>query len=89
MKDVLLGIGSIVTSECNGEIDTYIITAKRSINFNTLKAWDYYSVPYPVGGVKYKQGNDDNGYYFNHEDILKILHICDYIPLEPLQEGAE
>ncbi len=86
MKDVLLSIGSIVKSECQGEIDTYIITAKRSINFNTMRAWDYYSVPFPVGGIKDKQGNDDNGYYFNHEDILNVLYICDYALPEPPKE---
>jgi len=76
MKEVLLNIGSIVEVEHNGEFDNYIIIGKRMIHFKTMKAWDYYSVPYPEGSKKDKEGNDDNGFYFNHSDIDKIIHTC-------------
>lgn len=77
MQEVLLNIGSVVEVEDNnGEIKQYMITAKRVINFRTMKAWDYYSVPYPEGGRKDKDGNDDNGFYFNHPKISKIIYVC-------------
>jgi hypothetical protein len=53
------------------------ITAIRSINFNSMKAWDYYSVPFTEGNKKDKQGQDDNGFYFNHPDIDEIIYTCD------------
>lgn len=76
-KEVLLNIGSIVEVESEDELDKYIIIAKRIISFNSMKAWDYYSVPYPKGLMKDKEGKDDNGFYFNHTDIKSIIHKCD------------
>lgn len=76
MREVLLNIGSIVEVEHEDEVGQYLITGKRIINHRTMKAWDYYSVPYPEGGIKDKAGNDDNGFYFNHPDIDKIIHTC-------------
>lgn len=76
MEEVLLNIGSIVEVEYNDEVGQYLITGKRIINHRTMKAWDYYSVPYPGGSRRDKEGNDDNGFYFNHPDIERIIHIC-------------
>ncbi|MBD5631364.1 DUF4176 domain-containing protein [Clostridium botulinum] len=76
MKDILLNIGSIVEVEYQGEIQNYLIVGKRVINFNSMKAWDYYSVPYPEGSKKDSEGKDDNGFYFNHTDIEKIIYTC-------------
>ncbi|SFM09454.1 DUF4176 domain-containing protein [Pelosinus propionicus] len=76
MKEVLINIGSIVEVEHHGEVGNYLITGKRVIHFKTMKAWDYYSVPYPEGGKRDKEGKDDNGFYFNHPDIDKIIHVC-------------
>jgi hypothetical protein len=77
MKEVLLNIGSIVEVEYKDEKDYYLIVGKRVINIRTMKAWDYYSVPYPVGCKKDKDGLDENGFYFNHPDIDKIFYICE------------
>jgi len=77
MDDVLLNIGSIVEVEYKGKIGNYLIVGKRVINFRTMKAWDYYSVPYPDGIRRDRDGSDDNGFYFNHPDIDKIIFICD------------
>jgi len=79
MKDVLLNIGSIVIINDDTDFDTYIIVGKRVINFNSMKAWDYYSVPYPDGLKKDKSGNDETGYYFNHSDINKIIYESDTV----------
>lgn len=79
MDEILLNIGSIVEVEHRDEIETYIIVGKRVINFRTMTAWDYYSVPYPNGIKRDKDGKDDNGFYFNHTDIEKIIHICDVL----------
>lgn len=77
MEEILLNIGSIVEIEHRGDIGNYIIVGKRVIKFDNMKAWDYYSVPYPEGSRKDKEGNDDNGFYFNHPDIDKIIYKCD------------
>lgn len=76
MEDVLLSIGSIVEVEHEGEVENYLIVGKRVINFNTMKAWDYYSVPYPEGNKKDRDGSDANGFYFNHNNIDKINYTC-------------
>lgn len=76
MEEVLLNIGSIVEVEHKEEIGQYLIVGKRVINVRTMKAWDYYSVPYPEGCKKDKEGIDDNGFYFNHPEIDKIIHVC-------------
>lgn len=75
MKEVLLNIGSIVEIEYENKLQKYLIVGRRVINFRNMKAWDYYSVPYPEGIKKDKDGNDDNGFYFNHTNIDKILYI--------------
>lgn len=49
MKDNLLNIGSIVEVEHSGETDAYIIMGQRVINHETMKAWDYISIPYEEG----------------------------------------
>lgn len=50
MKDNLLNIGSIVEVENpNNDIEPYMIIGKRVINHETMKAWDYISVPYSYG----------------------------------------
>lgn len=77
MQEVLLNIGTIVEVEYQGESGYYMITGKRVINFRTMKAWDYYSVPYPEGNQKDKDGNDNNGFYFNHPDIDRIIYTCE------------
>lgn len=82
MNEVLLNVGSIVEVEYKEKIGQYLITGKRVINFRNMKAWDYYSVPYPEGCKKDKEGNDDNGFYFNHPDIDKVIYICD-VKIEP------
>lgn len=76
MDDVLLPIGSIVEVEHKGEVENYLIVGKRVINFNTMKAWDYYSVPFPEGNKRDKEGRDDNGFYFNHSEIDTINYTC-------------
>ncbi|KOY65495.1 DUF4176 domain-containing protein [Clostridium sporogenes] len=76
MKEILLNIGSIVEVEHQGEIKNYLIVGKRVINFNSMKAWDYYSVPYPEGIKKDREGRDDNGFYFNHPEIENITYTC-------------
>ena len=75
-EEVLLNIGSIVEVEHKGEAGNYLIVGKRVINFNTMRAWDYYSVPFPDGTVKDKEGKDDNGFYFNHPEIDKVIYEC-------------
>ena len=77
MEEVLLNIGSIVEVEHKGEIENYIIVGRRIINFRTMKAWDYYSVPYPEGAKRDREGNDDNGFFFNHPEIDKIIYKCE------------
>ncbi|MFT9496355.1 DUF4176 domain-containing protein [Anaerosolibacter sp.] len=77
MDDVLLNIGSVVEVEHKGEVGYYHIVSKRIINFNTMRAWDYYSVPYPEGGRKDKEGRDDNGFYFNHHEIDSVIYKCE------------
>lgn len=74
---MLLNIGSIVEVKCDDELGKYLIIAKRIISFNSMRAWDYYSVPYPEGLMKDKEGKDDNGLYFNHTDIENIIYKCD------------
>ncbi len=76
MEEVLLNIGSIVEVEHKGEVGNYLIVGKRVINFNSMRAWDYYSIPYPDGCKRDKNGQDDNGFYFNHPDIDKIIYVC-------------
>lgn len=87
MKDILLNIGSIVEVECNGP-KSYMIVGKRAINFSNMVAWDYYSVPYPERHIRDKQGNDHNGFYFNHPDIDKIIYKCEVDIPEKESEGA-
>lgn len=87
LDDILLNVGSIVEVEHKGEVGNYIIVGKRIINFRTMKAWDYYSVPYPEGARKDREGNDDNGFYFNHHEIDKVLCKCRFKIVEE-QEGG-
>lgn len=35
-----------------------------------MNAWDYYSLRYPEGSKIDKNGEGDNGFYFNHPDLL-------------------
>jgi hypothetical protein len=76
MDEVLLNIGSVVEVEHREELEKYIIVGKRVISFKSMKAWDYYSVPYPDGLKKDRDGSDENGFFFNHTDINKIVHVC-------------
>ncbi|APU87259.1 DUF4176 domain-containing protein [Clostridium botulinum] len=62
MKEILLNIGSIVEVEHQGEIKNYLIVGKRIINFNSMKAWDYYSVPYPEGIKKIEKAGMITGF---------------------------
>lgn len=85
MEEVLLNIGSIVEVEYDGKSEAYLITGRRVIHFKTMKAWDYYSVPYPQGVKRDKEGNDDNGFYFNHPDIDRVIYKCE-TKIEPKNE---
>lgn len=73
MNEVLLNIGAIVEVENVEKTRMLLIVAKRVINFNTMRAWDYYGVPYPDGAIKNRDG-DENGYYFNHFEITKLFY---------------
>ncbi|MDF2880145.1 MAG: hypothetical protein K0R54_702 [Clostridiaceae bacterium] len=76
LGEVLLNVGSIVEVEHKDATLMYLIVSRRIINWGTMRAWDYYSVPYPEGGKKDKEGYDDNGFYFNHYEIEKIIYSC-------------
>lgn len=56
MKDVLLTIGSIVTVNDDVDFDAYMIVGRRIVSFKSMKAWDYYTVPYPDGLQRDSQG---------------------------------
>lgn len=77
MKEVLLNIGSIVEVEYNDVAEPYLIVGKRIVNHQTMRAWDYYSVPYPAGARYDDEGRDDVGFFFNHYEIESVLYSCD------------
>lgn len=76
-KDVLLPIGSLVkVTPHHDEQRLYMIVGKRIINHDSLRAWDYISIPY-FDGLKRKieisMKHYENFFYFNHYEIEEIL----------------
>lgn len=86
MEEVLLSIGSVVKVENKGE-NHYMISGKRVIDFNSIKACDYYAVPYPEG-LQYRKDNENNGIYFNHPEIEKVIHKCEVTIPEKESKGS-
>lgn len=94
MKDVLCEIGTIVEVEnTHDEIMKYIIIGKRCINHETMKSWDYVSVPFNDGFMRIFNKRDkevihyENFFYFNHYEIEKILFIPDNTLFSTPKEG--
>lgn len=76
-KDILLPIGSIVELyNRDNEIIRYMIIGKRIISNESLKPWDYISVPFETGMeriIRNGGGHNENFFYFNHYEIHKIV----------------
>jgi hypothetical protein len=76
-KDVLLPVGSLVkVTPHQDEQKLYMIIGRRIINHDSLRAWDYISIPYHEGltrKIENDRKNYDNFFYFNHFEIEEIV----------------
>ncbi|MEC2352555.1 DUF4176 domain-containing protein [Bacillus velezensis] len=81
-EDVLLPIGTIFKAKEPGYEDgqsiiEYIIIGKRTINPQSMRAWDYIVFPFDEGYKnEYKEHTkewENNFVYFNHTDIEEVI----------------
>lgn len=79
-QDVLLPIGSIVKVEPHREqIQDFMIIGRRVVSDNSLRSWDYISIPFATGLQRDLKKSEkgitasDNFFYFNHYDIEEIV----------------
>jgi hypothetical protein len=77
LEDILLPIGSLVkATPTKDETKTYMIVGRRIINHESLRAWDYISVPFEDGlsrTIQKDMKTFENFFYFNHFDIEEIV----------------
>ncbi|PLS18840.1 hypothetical protein CVD28_00110 [Bacillus sp. M6-12] len=77
LEDVLLPIGSLVkVTPHHDEQRLYMIIGKRIINHDSLRAWDYISVPFEEGAKRKifkNMEHEENFFYFNHHEIEEIV----------------
>lgn len=86
MKDPFYPIGSVVTTNIGDQEEQCMVIGHRIINHLSMRAWDYVAVEYPQGLERHfkndKTFDCDQFYYFNHRDIIKIVHEADLINVE-------
>ena len=86
MEDPFLSIGSVVIADVAQDEISFMVIGHRIINYESMRAWDYVAVDYPGGLKRYfnsdKSFDCDQLAYFNHQDIIKVVHEAVLVELE-------